>query len=311
MAIKKTLDPVVESVAKPKKQKLTRGRAVSKKVKAPRKNVVANKYEKYDALIFDQDNPKHSMIARFIEEYLVDLNGTQSAIRAGYSTNSADVISCQLLGNGSVKNAIEKLKAERSERLQVTQDDVLKLWHRAATIDSNELMHYRRACCRCCWGKDFRFQETPNEHRARLKQYKKDRDIALRNKREPPEWDDDIEIGFMRAKPPNKDCPECCGEGEGRAFFKDSAEMSEAARAVYCGVKVGKEGTEVMVISKEKAYDALSRHVGFYEKDKEASVFLKFDRETMEREFVAVMNAARERQALIERERGILIEHGE
>lgn len=62
---------------------------------------------------------------RFVEEYLIDLNATQAAIRAGYSENSAMEQGYQLLQKTSVQNAIQKAQNERSERTQVTQDDVI------------------------------------------------------------------------------------------------------------------------------------------------------------------------------------------
>jgi phage terminase small subunit len=42
---------------------------------------------------------------RFVEEYLIDLNATQAAIRAGYSPKRADAIGCKLLGFTEVKNS--------------------------------------------------------------------------------------------------------------------------------------------------------------------------------------------------------------
>ena len=45
-------------------------------------------------------NPRQ---AAFVREYLVDLNGTQAAIRAGYSPNGADVQAIRLLGNAKPK----------------------------------------------------------------------------------------------------------------------------------------------------------------------------------------------------------------
>lgn len=61
----------------------------------------------------------------FIEEYLVDLNATQAAIRAGYAKKTADVTGPRLLGNVRVAAAIAKRQQERSERVQITQDAVL------------------------------------------------------------------------------------------------------------------------------------------------------------------------------------------
>jgi phage terminase small subunit len=64
--------------------------------------------------------------ARFIEEYLIDLNATQAAIRAGYSAKNADKIGPELLGKTRVAEAIEKAIAERSRRTEITQDSVLR-----------------------------------------------------------------------------------------------------------------------------------------------------------------------------------------
>lgn len=61
----------------------------------------------------------------FAREYLVDLNATQAAIRAGYSERTASRIGPQLLGKTCVREAIEKAQAKRARRVEVTQDYVL------------------------------------------------------------------------------------------------------------------------------------------------------------------------------------------
>lgn len=63
---------------------------------------------------------------RFVEEYLVDLNATQAAIRAGYSQNRASEIGYQLLQKTTVQEAIEAAMTERSSRTEITQDRVLE-----------------------------------------------------------------------------------------------------------------------------------------------------------------------------------------
>ena len=63
---------------------------------------------------------------RFIEEYLIDFNATQSAIRAGYSVNSADKIGTENLKKPQIKSKIEKALAERSRRTGITQDRVIQ-----------------------------------------------------------------------------------------------------------------------------------------------------------------------------------------
>lgn len=63
--------------------------------------------------------------AAFVREYLVDLNATQAAIRAGYSERTASRIGPQLIGKTCVREAIEKAQAKRARRVEVTQDYVL------------------------------------------------------------------------------------------------------------------------------------------------------------------------------------------
>ncbi len=61
-----------------------------------------------------------------MQEYLVDLNATQAAIRAGYSAKNADKIGPELLGKTRVSTAIQAEKNARSARTQITQDYVIK-----------------------------------------------------------------------------------------------------------------------------------------------------------------------------------------
>ena len=63
---------------------------------------------------------------RFVEEYLIDLNATQAAIRAGYSPTTAKEIGCENLTKPNISEAIAKAMAERSRRTGVNQDRVLQ-----------------------------------------------------------------------------------------------------------------------------------------------------------------------------------------
>ena len=63
---------------------------------------------------------------RFCDEYLIDLNATQAAIRAGYSENTAEQIGYQLLQKTSVHDYISKRMAEKEKELIADQDEVLK-----------------------------------------------------------------------------------------------------------------------------------------------------------------------------------------
>lgn len=71
----------------------------------------------------------------FVREYLVDLNGKQAAIRAGYSPHSAEVTASKLLRVPKVAAAIAQGRGERAERVQVEADDVLRELMRIAFAD--------------------------------------------------------------------------------------------------------------------------------------------------------------------------------
>ena len=63
---------------------------------------------------------------RFCDEYLIDLNATQAAIRAGYSEKYANTNVTKLLQNTTIKEFIEKRMAEKESDLIAGQDEVLK-----------------------------------------------------------------------------------------------------------------------------------------------------------------------------------------
>ena len=64
---------------------------------------------------------------RFVEEYLIDLNATQAAIRAGYKKSEyTDTNANKLLENTRIAEAIDRAMAERSARTGINQDRVLQ-----------------------------------------------------------------------------------------------------------------------------------------------------------------------------------------
>lgn len=62
----------------------------------------------------------------FVKQYLVDLNATGAAVRAGYSKKTAEVQGPRLLGNVRVAEEITKRRAVISEKLEITQEWVIK-----------------------------------------------------------------------------------------------------------------------------------------------------------------------------------------
>lgn len=80
----------------------------------------------------DELTPKQ---VRFIEEYLVDLNGTQAAIRAGYSPDSATVQASKMLTLPKIQEALTAKQSKRSARLEVSVDRIEKELARIAFAD--------------------------------------------------------------------------------------------------------------------------------------------------------------------------------
>lgn len=76
---------------------------------------------------------------RFVEEYVVDLNATQAAIRAGYSARTACEQGARLFANVKVKAAIARLVEERALRTEVSSDWLLKRLAAEAQADVADL----------------------------------------------------------------------------------------------------------------------------------------------------------------------------
>ena len=62
----------------------------------------------------------------FVNEYLIDLNATQAAIRAGYSKKTANRIASRLLSNVDIQAYLKELIENRNERVKITQDEVIR-----------------------------------------------------------------------------------------------------------------------------------------------------------------------------------------
>lgn len=62
---------------------------------------------------------------RFVDEYLVDLNATQAAIRAGYSQKTARQIGDENLSKPDIAEAVQEAQVTRAKRTEITQDEVI------------------------------------------------------------------------------------------------------------------------------------------------------------------------------------------
>ena len=76
---------------------------------------------------------------RFVEEYLIDLNGTQAAIRAGYSAKTANEQAARLLAKVSVSQAVAEAKMARAEKVGIDAEWLLKRLAEESTADVADL----------------------------------------------------------------------------------------------------------------------------------------------------------------------------
>ena len=76
--------------------------------------------------------------ARFVAEYLVDLNATEAAKRAGYSEKTAYSIGFENLRKPEIQDAIQTAMAQREKRTAITQDRVLQELARVAFANGTD-----------------------------------------------------------------------------------------------------------------------------------------------------------------------------
>lgn len=196
----------------------------------------------------------------FVDEYLVDLNATQAAIRAKYSEKSARQIGSENLSKPYIQAAIAKARLEQQKRTQITADKVLEQAWRVAQADAREIVEVKVGCCRYCYGHGHKRQRTISE-------YNREREEWAAAGKPDEEWDDEGGIGFNPLLLPHDSCPECWGDGSPRVVIKDTRYFSADAIALYAGAKEGKYGIEVAMHDKMAAIDKLFRHLGLYELD--------------------------------------------
>lgn len=197
---------------------------------------------------------------RFVEEYLVDLNATQAAIRAGYSAKTAGAIGEENLKKPEIAAAIAARRAKLSEETGITTKKWLERVWAIASADPRELVEVKVGCCRHCYGEGHRFQRTVGE-------MNRDREDWAAKGKEPAEFDEKGGIGFDPLRPPSPDCPECGGDGHARTVLRDTRHLPRDAAILFAGAKEGKYGIEVQLHSQLDALEKIGRHLGVYEKD--------------------------------------------
>jgi phage terminase small subunit len=207
----------------------------------------------------------------FAHEYCVDFHGMNAAIRAGYSEKSATVQASKLLARLDVQEIIKKKMTAIERTTGINAERVLTETWNIATANVNELVEFRRACCRHCYGIDYGYQRTMQEMSSDRREYNTARtkaiakDPALASTYE--DFDEKGGIGYDARKDPVSDCTSCWGNGVGNAHYKDTRKLSPAALSLYAGVKQTKDGFQMLLVDKTAALEKLFKHFGLYAVD--------------------------------------------
>jgi len=138
------------------------------------------------------------------------------------------------------------------------------------TADANELVQVRRLNCRYCNGKNHEYQwRDPREFAeslARALDLK-----AVQDKRRGPKTPpvqlptDEGGYGFVRIAPPHPECPRCDGEGTEDVKVADTRKLTGAARKLYAGAKVNKDGRiEILFRNQDGAHDRIMKALGMF-----------------------------------------------
>ena len=86
---------------------------------------------------------------RFAQEYLIDCNATQAAIRAGYSARAAHVTGSRLLSNANVSKVLTKLMQKRDKVMELTAQEVIEGLRSEAHAKGEGTSHSARVAA---WG---------------------------------------------------------------------------------------------------------------------------------------------------------------
>ncbi len=245
-----------------------RKKAVGAAVSAPKKVAASANLVKAKAVKRQKPQTQAAPAAleprqeRFVLEYLIDLNATQAAIRAGYSEKTARAIGCENLTKPDIQAAISQAQKERAERTVISADKALREAWNVATADARELVQVKVGCCRNCYGEGHKYQRTVGE-------MNRDREQWAEKGNAPSDFDVKGGIGFNPLLHPSPTCPECGGDGQSRVVLCDTRSLSPAAISLYAGAKQTKEGIEVKMHDKGAALEKVFKHLGLYEKDNE------------------------------------------
>jgi len=205
----------------------------------------------------------------FVEHYARHRNATQAYTAAfdtdgSYETRAKE--GQRLMADERVQTAIQ---VRIRESIAVAGADVGWLLQRfldIATADPRELIGLKVGCCRYCHGDGHLFQWREREYLEACDNADRE-NAALRSVRRPatvPYPDPAGGFAFNATLPPVPDCPQCHGEGVERFVPRDTDRLSDQALLLYGGLKVKKDGYEIIIADRSKAMEMAGKIMGAF-----------------------------------------------
>lgn len=219
--------------------------------------------------------------AAFLREYLISGNREAAAKATGSKgvPSTLRAIAANYLAKPHIKAEIAKEHERLQKKFQNHADRLVDQWAKLAFFDARSIMGVRRGCCRYCYGDGFQYQwRTQREYDEAFKGWQKANRFR-EGSGKPwiyPAFDDNDPtcpdlgggFGYNAATPANPMCPECDGEGVPRVHINSTDDLSPDEALGFDGaVERATTGLEIKLRDRDKAADALARHLGLFSKD--------------------------------------------
>jgi len=204
-----------------------------------------------------------------VEHYARYRNATQAYGHAydcaGSSYDTRSTEGRRLLKKPEIQAAIKARQEAATQEAGVDVGWLLQRFVDVATADPRELIGLKVGCCRYCYGDGFGYQWREREY------LEKCEEAELLAKEAKPFMQSTVRypdiaggFGFNATHPPRPDCPECHGEGVERFVPRDTDNLSDQAALLYGGVKVKKDGYEIIIADQAKAAELAGRILGAF-----------------------------------------------
>lgn len=211
-----------------------------------------------------------------------EMRASQAYKDAGYSAANervAGVCSHQLLRTPKIREFLERNREvalkKVAKKTGIDGQAIIEELTRIHNADADELSSYWRTACRYCWSFGYGYKRSPEEFKAAQRAHQAAED---ENNTKLPQFRKQLGAfdpmggdDFDCLADPDPNCTECRGLGVGTAVIKDTRKLSAAARALYAGVHITKDGIKVLTHSKEGFTALLMRHAGMLVDKRELS----------------------------------------